>query len=139
MPNSYVSNYVHVVFGTKSRTRAIKDDLQPKLWAYMAGIAKNHGFHAIAIGGMPDHVHSLINLGATLSISEAVKVLKANSSRWLGKKFEWQEGYFACSVSRSQISVVSRYIANQREHHKKRDFAAEFESLLKKHGFVHYR
>jgi REP element-mobilizing transposase RayT len=74
-----------------------------------------------------------------MSISKAVQVLKANSSRWINEsrriRFEWQEGYFACSVSRSQIPTVSKYIANQREHHRKRDFAAEIALLLKKHGF----
>jgi putative transposase len=140
MPSSYVSNHVHVVFGTKDRMRNIAETLQPKLWAYMAGILTNHGLHAVAIGGIEDHVHALINLGASHSISKAVQVLKANSSRWMNEhrgrgRFEWQEGYFACSVSRSQIPAVRKYIANQREHHKKRNFAAEFALLLKKHGF----
>jgi len=105
----------------------------------MAGIATNHGMHALAIGGIEDHVHALISLPATMSIAKAVQVLKANSSRWINEhrqpRFAWQEGYFACSVSRSQIPRVSKYIANQREHHKKRSFAAEITFLLKKHGF----
>jgi len=50
-------------------------------------------------------------------------------------RFEWQEGYFACSVSRSQVSRVIRYIANQKKHHRKMDSATEFALLLKKHGF----
>lgn len=109
------------------------------MWAYMAGITKNHGMHAVAIGGMEDHVHALINLGATLGIAKAVQVLKANSSRWMnehpGARLEWQEGYFACSVSRSQVAGVIRYIANQKAHHRKMDSAREFALLLKKHGF----
>jgi putative transposase len=139
MPNSYVSNHVHIVFSTKNRVRAINEELQPKLWAYMAGILKNHGMHAVAIGGIEDHIHALINLGAGLGIAKAVQVLKANSSRWMNEhprmRFEWQEGYFACSVSRSQVSSVIKYIANQKEHHKKMDSATEFALLLKKHGF----
>ncbi len=105
----------------------------------MAGIVKNHGMHAVAIGGIEDHIHALINLGAIPGIAKAVQVLKANSSRWMNERprtrFEWQEGYFACSVSRSQVSRVVKYIANQKEHHKKMDFATEFGLLLKKHGF----
>jgi len=138
MPSSFVSNHVHIVFSTKNRLRLIPEDLQPKLWAYMAGIAKNHGMHAVAIGGIEDHVHSLLNLGATVAVAKAAQVLKANSSRWMnehpGKRFEWQEAYFACSVSRSQVPMVMRYIASQKEHHHKMDFATEFELLLKKHG-----
>jgi REP element-mobilizing transposase RayT len=139
MTSSYVSNHVHIVFSTKDRGRSISEKLQPKLWAYMAGILKNHGMHAVAIGGMEDHIHALVNLGASLSIAKGVQVLKANSSRWMnehpGARFAWQDGYFACSVSRSQVLTVRKYIANQREHHKKRDFAAELALFLKKHGF----
>lgn len=138
MSSSYVSNHVHVVFSTKNRLKTIHEELQPKLWAYLAGIAKNHGMHAVAIGGIEDHIHALINLGASMGIAKAVQALKANSSRWMnehpGERFEWQEGYFACSVSRSQVASVIRYIKNQKEHHKKMDSVTEFALLLKKHG-----
>src|ERR1700760_800486 len=117
MPSSYVSNHVHIVFSTKNRLKVIPEDLQPTLWAYMTGIAKKHHMHAVAIGGIEDHVHALINMGATLGIAKGVQVLKANSSRWMndrpGVGFEWQEGYFACSVSRSQVPTVREYIASQ--------------------------
>jgi len=138
MPNSYVSNHVHVVFTTKNRAKTIREEVQPKLWAYFAGIAKNHGMHAVAIGGIEDHVHALINLGKILGIAKAVQTLKANSSRWMNERrpsrFEWAEGYFACSVSRSLVPSVAKYIAKQKEHHKKMDSAKEFLLLLKKHG-----
>jgi REP element-mobilizing transposase RayT len=94
--------------------------------------------HAIAIGGIEDHAHALIQMGSTLGIAEAVQVLKANSSRWMNEhsrvRFERQEGYFACSVSRSQVPTVVRYIQNQKEHHRKINFAVEFELLMKRHG-----
>jgi REP element-mobilizing transposase RayT len=127
-----------MVFSTYNRRRIINEELQPKLWAYIAGIASNHGMHAVAVGGIEDHVHALLNLGATISVAKAVQVLKANSSRWMnehqGMQFEWQEGYFACSVSRSQVAAVRRYIAKQKEHHTKMDSTQEFELLLKRHG-----
>ncbi len=136
---SYVSNHVHIVFSTTNRMKLIGENFQPQLWAYMAGIAKNHGMHAVAIGGIEDHVHALINLGPTLAIAKAVQMLKENSSRWMnehpGMRFEWQEGYFGCSVSRSQVTTVARYIANQREHHRKMNSEQEFQLLLMKHGF----
>jgi putative transposase len=136
---SYVSNHVHVVFSTTNRMKLIWEDFQQPLWAYMAGIATNHGMHAIAIGGIEEHVHALINLGPTLGIAKAVQMLKANSSRWMnehpGMRFEWQEGYFGCSVSRSQVTTVARYIARQREHHRKMNSEQEFALLLKNHGF----
>src|ERR1700678_2031313 len=113
IPSSYVSNYVHGVFSTKVRARLIPADVESELWAYLAGIAENHGIQPVSIGGMADHIHALINLGPILNIAKAAQVLKANSSRWMkehgSKGFEWQEGYFACSVSRSQVPVVARY------------------------------
>jgi REP element-mobilizing transposase RayT len=137
---SYVSNHVHIVFSTTHRLKLIPEDFQPKLWAYMAAIATNHGMHAVAIGGIDDHVHVLLNLGPSVGIAKAVQVLKANSSRWMNEhprmRFEWQEGYFACSVSRSQVATVRRYIANQREHHGKMDSAQEFDLLLARHGLA---
>ena len=142
MGSSYISNHIHVVFSTKNRVRSIKEQMQSKLWAYMAGIAENHGMHAVKIGGTDDHMHLLINLGGELGIIKAVQLIKSNSSRWMnehpGPRFEWQEGCFACSVSRSQVAKVTQYIANQKEHHRKIDSEEEFRVLLKKHGFEYH-
>lgn len=137
MSHSYSSNRVHVVFSTKRRMRMIPEELQPRLWAYMAGIAKNQGFQAIAIGGVDDHVHVLVLLPPTMPLSRAVQFLKGSSSKWLnesGIKFSWQEGYGAFSVSASQTTRVIRYIRNQRSHHTKRKFEDEFRELLKRYG-----
>ena len=139
MGSSYISNHIHVVFSTKNRVRSIKEQMQPKLWAYMAGIAENHGMHAVKIGGTENHMHLLINLGATLGIVKAAQLIKSNSSGWMnehpGPRFDWQDRYFACSVSRSQVSRVIKNIANQKQHQKRMGSEAEFKLLLKKHGF----
>ncbi len=111
--------------------------MQPRLWAYMGGIARNHKFLVLANGGMEDHVHLLIQLPPVLSLAKAVSLLKANSSSWMkehGRKFAWQEGYGAFSVSASNLAAVERYIANQQKHHRRRTFEDEFIALLKKHG-----
>jgi len=73
---SYVRHYVHIVFSTRGRAHSIHEEMQPKLWAYMAGVAKGHGIHAVAIGGLTDHAHALIDLGASLGIAKAVQVTK---------------------------------------------------------------
>jgi REP element-mobilizing transposase RayT len=134
MPSSYVSNHVHIVFSTKNRLKVIPEDLQTELWAYMAGIAKKHSMHAVAIGGIEDHAHALIDMGPTLGIAKTVQVWKANSSRWKsdhpGVRFGWQVGSFACSVSRSKVPTVRQYIASQKEHHQKIDSATEFRVVV---------
>jgi putative transposase len=90
-----------------------------------------------AIGGMPDHIHLLFRLPPRLALVRAVTLIKSNSSKWMnehGKRFAWQEGYGAFSVSSSNISTVIQYIDGQEAHHRKRSFETEFIALLKKHN-----
>jgi REP element-mobilizing transposase RayT len=136
MSHSFVQNYVHVVFSTKDREKLLSKPMQPKLWAYMAGIARNHEFLVLANGGMEDHVHLLLQLPPTLTLAQAISLIKANSSRWIGEhgmRFAWQEGYGGFGVSKSNRGVVEKYIANQEKHHKRMTFEREFLGLLKKH------
>jgi putative transposase len=137
MSHTYSQNHLHVVFSTKSRKKLIDRAMQPKLWSYMAGIGRNHGFLVLANGGMEDHVHLLIQLPPVLALAKAVSLLKANSSKWMnehGLRFAWQQGYGTFSVSASNLEIVRRYIANQERHHRKMTFEDEFLGLLKKHG-----
>jgi REP element-mobilizing transposase RayT len=115
----------------------INQQNQPKLWAYMAGVARNQDFLVLANGGIEDHVHLLIQLPPAIALANAVLLLKSNSSRWMterGTDFAWQEGYGAFSVSASNLAAVEKYIHNQAKHHKRITFEQEFLSLLKKHG-----
>jgi len=140
MSHTYSSLRIHVVFSTKDRQKRLREELQPKLWAYIAGIARHHKFDAIKIGGAEDHCHSLILLPAPMPLSKAVQTLKGCSSKWLndtgvvGANFAWQEGYGAFSVSASQTAGVVDYIRNQAEHHKKWNYEEEFLELLKRYG-----
>ena len=133
MPHSYVSSIFHIVFSTKERRQLIRADLQPRLWNYLAAIARNHGVHVIAVGGTENHVHVLLVMPTDATLETVVRTLKCNSSRLVREEshlFAWQEGYAAFSVSPSQVERVTRYIANQAEHHRQRSFDAEFESML---------
>ena len=143
MAHSYSSNRIHVTFSTKERHKNISDEPQPKLWAYMAGIARNQGFEAMIIGGGKDHVHALLLLPPSLPLSKAIQFLKGNSSKWLnetgaaGNKFSWQEGYGAFSVSASQTADVIRYIETQVAHHAHKSFEEEFVEFLTKYGVAY--
>ena len=137
MSHSYVQNIVHLVFSTKERRKLIPAEFQPALWAYVAGVCKKNEIFVYAVGGMDDHIHSLIQIPAPLALAKAVLAIKSNSSRWTherGQKVEWQEGYGAFSVSASNVSTVERYIRNQAAHHRKMSFEEEFVALLRKHG-----
>ena len=100
----------------------------------MTGIAKNIKVNVLAIGGMADHFHTLIALPGTLGHSTVIQKIKENSSKWMGLKFEWQEGFGAFSVSDSRREDVIAYINNQEEHHRKRNFEEEFIALSKAHN-----
>src|SRR5260370_32615456 len=137
MSHSYAQNQVHLGLSTKNRLKLIPKDLQPRLWAFMAAICKNHDILAFAVGGMDDHTHILFRLPPTLTLARAVTLVKSNSSKWIneqGIKFAWQEGDGAFAVSTSNISAVIKYIDNQEAHHRKITFEQEFTALLKKHG-----
>ena len=137
MSHVYARNHIHVVFSTKGRRGTLKRPMQDRLWAYMRGIARNYNIDVEGIGGTEDHVHLLIVLPPKLSLADAVRVLKANSSKWMnetGHWFAWQEGYAAFSVSSSNVNVAAEYVRNQAEHHRRRSFEEEFMALLRKHG-----
>jgi putative transposase len=134
MSRSLVFNYQHIVFSTKLREPIIPKAMQPRLWRYMAGIAKNINAIPMAIGGMEDHVHLLIALPADLSVAKTVNILKSNSSKWMSHGFRWQSHYASFSVSASNLARTTEYIENQEAHHRKRDFRAEMVVLLEKHG-----
>ncbi len=137
MSHSFAENHLHAVFSTKERRDLVAREMQPKLWAYIAGIGRNHGMLVSAVGGGANHTHVLFRLPVDLALAKAIYLLKANSSRWMserGNHFAWQEGYGAFSVSTSNLGAVKKYIQNQEAHHRKISFEQEFVALLKKHG-----
>jgi REP element-mobilizing transposase RayT len=143
MPQSLANIMIHLVFSTKDRSELIIGSLEKSLFAYMRGIANNIKSPIIEIGGMPDHLHMLLQLPRTLTLSEAVQQLKISSSRFVKEKeasnssnFAWQRGYGAFSVSPSQKLQVIEYIRTQKEHHKNRSFQDEYRALITKHEMV---
>jgi putative transposase len=138
MAGSFVSLHYHLAFSTKDRLPQITDDLRERLWAYMAGIARQERGVALCIGGTDDHVHLLVSLHQDIAPADFVRVVKSNSSRWVhetypGRPFAWQEGYGAFSVSYMGSQAIRRYIAGQAEHHREKSFQEEFIEFLERH------
>jgi putative transposase len=135
--HTYAQNVIHVVFSTKDRRKLMSGEFRPRMWAYAAGVCNKLEIPVLAVGGMEDHIHFLLQIPPTLPVAKAVLAIKSNSSRWAneeGHKFAWQQGYGAFSVSNSVVPTVIRYIQNQETHHRRMSFDAEFLALLKKHG-----
>jgi REP element-mobilizing transposase RayT len=129
----------HIVFSTKNRQRWLTDGFREKVFAYMAGTAKDLNGFAIKVGGFYDHVHLLVRIPAKIAVSEFVGRLKASTSKHINdtseliRKFGWQDGYGAFTVSVSAKDAVVAYIENQMEHHKKQTFEDEYLAMLAKH------
>ncbi len=143
MSHAYVKNLMHCTFSTKERYPFIESKLESNLWPYVGGIARANRMKALAIGGTADHIHALLSLPSMMSFAKAVQLIKGGSSKWVHetfpkyKKFEWQEGYGAFSVSASQAQKTIEYINGQKDHHRKKTFQEEFRALLEKHGIAY--
>jgi putative transposase len=140
MARTYTNLLFHLVFSTKDRIPFIGPSIRDELHAYMGGIIRDLGGIALEIGGVEDHVHLLVKLKPTLALADVLRELKSGSSKWLNeekmklRKFGWQDGYAAFSVSESQAGRVRAYIKNQVEHHRQVSFQDELRELLRKHG-----
>lgn len=136
MANTYSQITIHAVFAVKNRENFIIKEWRYVLHKYIAGIIKNKGAKSLAVGGWKDHVHILFGLPVTISISDFMSAVKANSSKWINEekflkgKFQWQAGYGAFSYSKSQRDIVIKYIINQEEHHKTKTFKEEYLKML---------
>lgn len=140
MPQSLSRILIHTVFSTKNRAPMLRDpSFRDEMHAYLGGCANTLGCLPIRIGGTEDHVHLLTTLSRTVAAADFVKEIKRNSTLWAKGKggngdFAWQTGYGCFSVSESRIGVVSRYVENQEEHHRKITFQDEYRELLRLHG-----
>ena len=141
MPQSLAHLFIHVVFSTKHRQPFITEKIEPELYAYIAKILYDE-CHSPAeiIGGDKDHLHILLAQSRIWSVAKIIELIKKRSSKWIKTKggefalFQWQTGYGAFSVSRSSVDSVTKYIANQKEHHREQTYKEEFRLFLKKHG-----
>ena len=137
--HSFTSSLHHCVFATKGREPWLTPDIRERLWPYLGGIARENGMKTLAIGGVADHVHILLSLSATMSVSKAMQLLKGNSSKWIHemfprlRRFAWQEGYGAFSIGISGIDETCAYIRDQEEHHRTRTYREEVITFLQRH------
>lgn len=139
---SYRKIYYHIVFCTKNREAVIPPSAEKKLFNYIWGIVKSKNCRLYQINGMADHIHILLDLHPSLSLSNFIKDLKVSSSIWLKEEGSfplfkgWQEGYGAFTCSEMGKNVIIRYIKNQKVHHRLEKYEEEYRRLLKEHDIV---
>jgi putative transposase len=139
MPGTHSQLLYHIIFNTKHREPLITPRLREELYPYIGGILRSKGGMLMEIGGMPDHLHLVVRLKADTSVSEIVRLVKANSSKWANERpenagrFGWQRGYGVFTVSPSQSRSVAEYVRMQEEHHRRRSFQEEYVDFLRRH------
>ena len=141
----FIKVYIHFVWSTKNRVPYLNSsDLRTNVWKHMRENAIKKGIFLDFVNGYNDHCHCLISLGADQTIQKVMQLIKGESSFWINQnkltkeKFEWQDEYFAVSVSESDVNRVREYIKNQEAHHSKKTFQNEYDELKSKYGFVKF-
>ena len=131
-------HHISIWYFQPSDGRSIDPEWESRLHSYLGGIVKGLDAMPLQIGGVEDHAHLLVSLKTKHRLDYFLRDLKADSSEWIHKeitrKFEWQKGYGAFSVSPTAVAAVRKYIENQRQHHMGIDFKAEYIDLLEKAG-----
>jgi putative transposase len=142
----FLKVYIHFVWSTKNRVPYLESkELRQKVWNHIRENAKEKGIFIDFINGYNDHCHCLISLGVDQTIQKVMQLIKGESSFWINKqgltqqKFEWQDEYFAVSVSESVLDKVRNYIKNQEEHHLKKSFQAEYDEFMSKYKFEKFQ
>ena len=139
----YIRVWIHYVWSTKYRHPTLKDPFREQLFEHIRGNARQKNIYLDRINGYHDHVHCLISLGSDQTIEKIAQLLKGEAAFWFNNKsgfrtdrLEWQDEYFAVSVSESQVDTVRHYIEGQVVHHQKRTFAEEYKELIRKYNFL---
>jgi REP element-mobilizing transposase RayT len=138
----YLKIYIHFVWSTKYREPLLDTRSSRELvWKHIKENAGLKGIHIDSINGYEDHCHCLISLGVNQSVNEIMQLVKGESAFWInqnkelfpnlnGRKFGWQESYYASSVSESALNKIRNYIKNQETHHKRKSFDEEIEEIF---------
>lgn len=125
--------FIHLVWSTRDRMPIITPEIQPRLYACMAQRSKDLKCSPIAIGGIDNHVHLLVQLHPAVSVADLVKDIKGASSHLMNHEilldniFYWQGAYGAFSIRKTEIEQVAAYIHNQFTHHAQENLLPWFE------------
>lgn len=136
---SYIRIWVHCVWTTKNRIPYLTEKIRDETILHIRQNAKLQGIYIDQLNGYEEHLHTLISLGGSQSISEVMQKIKGESSFWINKnrltrvRFEWQDDYYAVSVGMSHLENLREYIKNQREHHSKVSCEDELEQMIREY------
>ena len=115
----------HIVWVTKYRKPIFIGDIKIDMKNYLLYTLKSLDMNVIAMEIMSDHIHLLVNCKPQLRLSDAIKILKGNTARWLFLKYPeikkqlwggqlWNPSNFVATVSDRTLEQIEHYINNQK-------------------------
>ena len=140
MANTFTQIFYHIVFSTKDRRPAIRDDRREDLFHYIWGINNNLDCHLYRVNAVEDHIHVLTSIHPDVALSKYINAVKTGSSGWIRKNGVfpnwpgWQIGYGGFTLSIRDKEAVIEYIKRQPEHHREELFLDEYKRLLTEAG-----
>lgn len=142
----FIKVYIHFVWSTKNRYPYLATpEVRKAMWKHIRGNAEKKGIFIDFINGYQEHCHCLVSLGDDQTMRQIMQLIKGESSHWINKEqilpeiFEWQDEYFAVSVSESSIDKVREYIKNQENHHSRKTWKEEYDELIEKYEFQKFK
>ncbi|QNF33735.1 IS200/IS605 family transposase [Adhaeribacter swui] len=137
----YIKVWIHFVWSTKNREPYLTKEIRTQIFRHIRENAQEKGIYIDFINGHIDHVHCLVSLGLNQNVAKVMQLIKGESAFWINQnnlclaKFEWQDEYFAVSVSESMVNKVREYIKNQEAHHQLKSYQEEQEDFKRLYGF----
>ena len=113
----------HIVFAPKFRRQIIYGRMRAEIGSILGQLCRRKGVEIIEAEAMPDHIHMLVSIPPSISVSEFVGYLKGKSSLMifdrlanLKYKYEnrhfWCRGYYVDTVGKN-TAKIREYIRNQ--------------------------
>lgn len=134
---------IQVIFAVRFRENLLQKCWRQEVFKYMSGTIRDLNQKALIVNGHTDHVHCLFGMRPSARLSDLVREIKTNSTKFINEKgfvkghFSWQEGYGAFSYSHSHLDRVYKYILNQENYHDEKIFRAEYMEHLITHEIEH--
>jgi REP element-mobilizing transposase RayT len=137
MKVEYNNLYTHFVFTTLNRMPLILEQFRDRIEKYITGIVNNNGCKLYSIYANPEHVHFLVSRSPRLDEESLATIIANSSENFINDNrlcigiFQWQQSCSAFSVSKRNVHDLCEYIENQKEHHKTKNYADEYEGYVK--------
>ncbi|MDD3787273.1 MAG: transposase [Petrimonas sp.] len=136
MKVAYNNLYIHFVFTAYNRLPLIEEKNRVRIEKYITGIVNNNDCQLYAIYANPEHVHFLVSASSKTDAETLATIVAMSSERFINEhklclsNFQWQDSCSAFSVSKGDVDKVCKYILYQKEHHKKKTFAEEYDEFI---------